>query len=261
MAQVPARSLAAAARTLMLAGRWTDALALLDTARPDEAERSLLAVTAADVAVEQDFFSFTNVADRYLEAASGCVGDADAWDLDFVRLKRAISEEQMNGPASWDPADRDPVVVSGLAARAVALRDSAPDDARRGRASFYGGIIHDLLRGDPAAGRAMYEAAREWAAAAGDELIVSYALRHLGYLAMQAGDLNAARADLVRSLELRMRLGCVPQVLAQYLALAELAQLTGDSGWAHAVAELVRDWANAGAGTRWLGPSAAELLK
>lgn len=252
----------------MLAGRWADALALLAAACPDEAERSPLAVAAAEVAIEQDSWTITSVASRYLDTATAAVADGDRWHLDFLLLKRdyndrlremftALSDPALSGPE----AARDPAAGAALAARAGELLAAAAEERSRAWAAFYAGLIEDLLRDDSVAAAPFYTSARDLGEQAGDDLIVSYAVRHLGYLAARAGDRGAAWTAFERSLTLRQRAGCVPHVLAQYLALAEMAAESGDDAWARGVAALVRDWAAAGAGTRWLAASAAQIAK
>src|SRR5215510_10267370 len=90
MAQVPATALIAAARALMLAGRWNEATLLLEGAAPaDAAERAMLAVTAAEVAVDRDFWTRTSGGSSALirasEAVAGNTGTI-AFDLEFTRL-------------------------------------------------------------------------------------------------------------------------------------------------------------------------------
>ena len=262
MADIPASALTAAANALMLAGRWADALALLDAARPSEAERSPLAVAAAGIAIEQDFWIITSVASRYLDAASAAVADGQRWYLDFLILKRDYNEALHAMFSAPEPALPDPGAAAVLGSRARDLRATAPDEGGRAWAAFYAGLIEDLLRGDISAAVPDYTSARDLGEQAGDELIVSYAVRHLGYAAARSGDRDAAWSAFERSLELRQRAGCVPHVLAQYLALAEMAAENGDAPWARTVAALVRDWAaTAGVGTRWLASSAAEIAK
>ena len=258
MTEIPAAHVTAAARALMLAGRWSQAAALLDSAVPaDEGERALLAVAAAEVAVDQDFWSRTAGGSSALtraRAAADGAGAAVSFDLEFVRLKHDYAI------ALFGPEDRDPSVAEGLAARAAALSDGALDPVRRANAVFYAGLIAELLRADEATARARYEQALRLGEEAGDELIISYALRHLGYLAAAAGDADGARGMLQRSMELRQRVGCVPHVLAQQLALAELARAGGrDAAWAEAMAGQVLTWARA-FGDTWLVPAASSIL-
>jgi len=254
MADIPAPQLAAAARALMLAGRWAQATDLLAAVAPaDGAERSALAVIAAEVAVDQDFWIRTACGSRALDHATSAVA---GHDLDFLRLKHDYNAELFRG---WQPdaAPRDPATVAGLADRAARLRDSAPSPGQRAWAAFYVGLVADVLGDDTAAARAAYEQARADAIEAGDELALSYALRHLGYLDAQAGAVEAGRQLLTQSLELRQRAGCVPHVLAQLLALAEFCD---DKAWVQTVAGLVQGWASGLDGSPWLADAAAELL-
>jgi tetratricopeptide (TPR) repeat protein len=258
MADIPASDLVAAARALSLAGRWPQATALLAAAdAADDAERAVLAVAAAGAAVDQDFWARTTCGATALDRASAAIDRlAEApedvvFDLSFAALKHDY-DEQLFGT-------RDATVAEALAERASALRGRAPDPARRARAAFYAGLIGELLRGDAEAGRLGYEEALRLGEESGDELIVSYACRHLGSLAFDAGDVDRARALLRRSLELRQRLGCVPHVLAQLFALAEVDAAESVAG-AAAAARMVRDWAAAAFPDSWLVPAAESLL-
>ena len=57
MVEIAAGPLATAARALMLAGRWAQAAELLTAATPaGEGEQAVLAITEAEVAIDQDFW-------------------------------------------------------------------------------------------------------------------------------------------------------------------------------------------------------------
>jgi hypothetical protein len=266
MVEIAVGRLAAAARALMLAGRWDQAAELLDgVIEAGEAERAFLAVAAAEVAVDRDFWLRTYGGAPALERATAAVGSASGelgFDLEFLRLKHDYGAELAGpdgGPPHRGPQGRDPVLLDELTRRSSWLRDTAPDQGRRAWAGFYAGLIADVLRGDDEAGRRFYLTALEDGEQAGDGLIVSYAVRHLGFLALAAGDTALARRHWERSRELRQREGCVPLVLAQQVALAELARDDGDPAAARAVAAEVGAWARA-LGRTWLEAAAAELL-
>ena len=139
MAQVPATALIAAARALMLAGRWNEATLLLEGAAPaDAAERAMLAVTAAEVAVDQDFWTRTSCGFSALirasEAVAGNTGTI-AFDLEFTRLRHDYGAE-LFGPDGGilppDGRDRRSLTRSRLAPlRCVTARPTRPG----GRAS------------------------------------------------------------------------------------------------------------------------------
>ena len=266
MAEIAAQPLAAAARALMLAGRWDQATSLLSAAAAaDAAERAVLAVAEAEVAVDHDFWCRTDRGASVLPGASAAVASAPqdpvlAYDLEFLRLRQSYAAELFgpDGVPRFGRDGRDPAVIDDLAARAEGLRDAAPDGARGAAATFYAGLIADNLRGDAAAGRAAFAAALDAALAAGDDLTVSEALRHLGYHHGESGDAEQARQMWERSAELRQRAGAVPYVLSQQLLLAGLARDAGDPGEARAVAGQVRRWARA-LGIGILEAPAAEL--
>jgi hypothetical protein len=244
--EIAGRQLAAAARALMLAGQWDQAAALLRSAAPDGAgERAVLAVTQAEVAVNQDFWCRTGLAPVALDEASAAVAEAPGdpgtgFDLELFRLQHDYAAE-LFGPGEEPrsgPEDGDATAAAGLAARAARLAGAAPD---RGRAA----AAEDNLRGDAPAAQSAYAAALAGAEAAGDELTESDALRHLGYHASEAGATDRARRMWERSAEQRQRAGAVPYVLSQLLLLAGLARDGGDQATARGLAGEVGRWAGA----------------
>jgi tetratricopeptide (TPR) repeat protein len=256
MTEIPASCLAEAARALMLAGRWLEATELLRAAAAtDEGERSVLAEAAAEVAIEQDFWIRTDIGSRALDHAFAVKGSSH--ELEFLQLKHDYNAVLFAG---FGGGERDPLAIAELKETASWLRDAAPTVSQRAWAAFYAGLIADVLGDDESAGRAAYSQALADGTEAGDDLVVSYALRHLGDLDARAGSVDAAREQLAQSLEVRQRLGCVPHALAQQLALAELAHDSGDVSWAQTVAGQVHAWALALPGDPWLVPASAELL-
>jgi GNAT superfamily N-acetyltransferase len=251
MVEITSGRLAAAAQSLMHAGQWARASELLDAAAPaDASERAVLAVAAAEVCVDRDFWCLTASADAALSRASEAVAEAAtgedtlSWDLDLQCLRHDYFAELLSpdGP-QFGPEGRAPAVIEDLAARAWRLRDLAPDGGRTATATFYAGLVEDNLRGDGVAGEALFAEALTAAEEAGAELTVSEALRHLGYWASQHGDLELAREQWERSTRLRQRAGAVPYVLSQYLLLAEAARDAGDVARARTLASEVHPWA------------------
>ncbi len=249
MAEIPASRLADAARALMLAGRWAQAAGLLEAAVPaGDAERAVLAVADAEVAVDEDFWVRTKRGASAAERARLAVaGDPVlSFEAEFLTLKHDYAAELLgpDGPR-FGPEGRDGRIIDDLAARAARLHDAAPDRRHAAAATFYAGLIEDNLRGDSAAARSLFARALTEAEQAGDDLVISEALRHLGYHAGQAGQADQARQMWERSAELRQRAGAVPYVLSQQLLLAGLARDSGDRDAARALAGQVRGWARA----------------
>jgi tetratricopeptide (TPR) repeat protein len=254
MAEIAAGPLAAAARSLALAGRWDQAAALLSVAAGfDTAERAVLAVAEAEVAVDQDFWCRTKRGASALSRARAAAADAPAlsFDVEFLQLRWSYAV------LLFEPDTRDSSAVEDLVSRAERLRTAAPDRGRGAAATFYAGLIADNLRGDAVTARSLFAAALE---AADDDLTESEALRHLGYHLGQDGEVEQARQMWERSVELRQRAGAVPFTLSQQLLLAGLARDSGDLDEARAVAGQVRRWARA-LGITVLEAGAADLCE
>jgi hypothetical protein len=255
MSEIAAARLAGVARALAHAGQWPRALELLATVGPDgEAERAVLAVAAAEVSVDHDFWCGTEGAAAHLAHAAESVGAAATagaahgtlpWELDLIRLRHDYYTELIgpDGPR-FGPEGRDARVAEDLAARAGRLRQAAPDGGRAALAMFLAGLIADNLRADPATAQALFAEALAAAKRAGDVMTESEALRHLGYWASQRGDTATARQQWERSAELRQEAGAVPYVLSQYLLLAELARDAGQEVRARTLAEAAGRWAH-----------------
>jgi hypothetical protein len=257
----------AAATALARAGRWDNADALLAaTVAGDPAGRAALALAAADTAVDRDMFTGSRRGPAALDAAEPLVAEAGElvlrWDLAALRLYSDYQAELFGGGAGmpeFGPDGRDPARVEELKARADRLTVDAPDGGRRGWASFYGALVVDNLMGDPAGGASRYASALRLGEQAGDGLLASYALRHLGGHDDENGDLAAARERWEEAADLRAADGHVTGVLAQQIWLATLADREGDHAGARAVATEVRRWA-AGIGLPWLVQQADDLL-
>lgn len=254
--QVPADEIAAAAIVLARAGCWSAAERLLDAAEGDNVrEAAALAIAQVEVATDSDLFRGGSVAADALAHAAPLVEAAadpvQSWDLEFLRIRQQYVAE-LQGDAV-DAAD-------ALAAGARAAHEAAPDASRAGWAAFYRGVIADNLKRDRVEAQELYELALSGARESGDDLLMSYALRHLGGHAEDQGNLVKARELAERSAELRARAGFVPGVLAQQVILASLAAAEGDKRAARAIASEVGRWADA-LELRGVGAQARALLE
>ncbi len=113
--------------------------------------------------------------------------------------------------------------------RAAELYQHLGDRRGEAEALFWAGIFHQVIRDDTAAALSPLQRSYELAAEVGDKLTRSYAARHLGFADMAAGNVDAARARLEESVQLRREIGFRPGVAAGLLALGELAAEEGDS--------------------------------
>lgn len=313
MAQLAASSVVTAALNLMHAGQWSAATDLLRAAEIDDpAEVRALAMTLAEVAVDQDFAQQTDTAEEPLAAAEQTLKTSpdptSRWDLNMLHLRKDYATELFHRPASAAStshndshhadtgeldarpehgadgresatsgtaeaqssadnrerrvsgaaraqvgADADGAVggtteawggAVGLGERAVGLRDGGADDGRRGLASFYAGLIADNLQGEPEAAFGHFTAAFEFGERASDELLMSFALRHLGDHAYTAGDLKLAREHWEQSTELRQKVGHLLGALAQQALLSVLLRDEGDAAGSRALAVEINRWSS-----------------
>jgi tetratricopeptide (TPR) repeat protein len=244
--------LVAAARELSNAGRWDRALALLDSARTTD--RAALDLAAAEVALEASWFTGSDEVGKRLAVCAGQSG----WEVEFLRLKYEYSRLLHVGdelrPGPWG---KDPAAIDDLGRRAVALRDRAAGDTRRGWSEMLIGWITDNLRAERDAAPAHYEAAL--AAAGDDDLLGREALRHLGDHDHDHGDYASAWRRWERATELGARAGAVPGTLSQQFLLAALHRAEGDEAGATALATEVARWSAAIGATRLHGRVAAFL--
>jgi hypothetical protein len=232
MSQLAAVDVITAATHLMRAGQWSAATALLNAADPDDpTEHLALALARAEVATDQDFAQQTNHAPVAIAAVEALA--AQSWDLAMLKLRKDYSSALFGSRAD----------NGELAERARQLIADAPDDAHRGAVTFYAGVMADNLYSQPEEAFAHYATAYQLGEKAGDELVMSLALRHLGDHAHTAGDLALARQQWERSTELRQKVGHLLGALAQQTLLAVLLRDEGDTAGSQALATEVNRWA------------------
>ena len=121
--------------------------------------------------------------------------------------------------------------------RAADLYRAVGDERGEAEAQFWIGCFHQVVRDDNTSAVPSLTAASELARKTGDQLTLSYALRHLGIAAHTAGDLDQARALLEESTALRRTLGFTAGVAANLVGLIYLAAAQGRSDDARALAD------------------------
>ena len=239
------------------AARYDDALALVDATQvTDERDRLELLMARASVVARRDYTRGTRSSgDHPLDAAQELAarigtGPTVAWDLAMQHLRRQYADQLVDGIG---PAGRDEAVVDAMTVEAVRLRDTAPEDGRRGWACMCLGWFADNLRGDRAEAPRHYSGALAAGRAVGDPLLVFEAQRHLGDHAHDDGDQAGALAAWVESAAAAARAGHVLGVLAQQGLLAVLARDAGDVAGARALAAETLRWAEQLGATRLAG--------
>lgn len=107
--------------------------------------------------------------------------------------------------------------------RAADLFRGAGDERGEAEAAFWIGCFHQVVRDDnPTAVPALTKSA-DLSRKTGDQLTLSYALRHLGIAAHMSNDYDEARALLEESTALRRTLNFTPGVAANLVGLIYLA--------------------------------------
>ena len=205
------------AEALRLAGRWDEALELLEGA---PASGPVLVELARTLNDRSTFGG--SLDDARTEAVLGELEELARAEADDALLAAALD---LRGRALHARflADRNAGEPEGeleLFERALALR---PADDVRGRAEslFHVGLVHQVVRGDGERSEPFFEESYRLAGEAGDPVLESYAVRHLGWTRQERGDLEGARAAFEESLRLRERAGFLPGVGAAALALAD----------------------------------------
>jgi tetratricopeptide (TPR) repeat protein len=200
----------------------------------------------------------------YEQAVFG--GDAEALpladrELDGVDADLSLARGRVLHARFLDTHAEDPGELT-LFERASKLYQRLGDVRGEGEAAFWIGCFHQVVRGDSAAAPAFFERSYQLASQAGDKLTMSYAARHLGFVAGNAGELDAAREKFEESLRLRREIGFEPGVAAALLALAELARRDGRHDDARALldeADAVADASGAHGIRRRIAETRAEL--
>jgi tetratricopeptide (TPR) repeat protein len=145
----------------------------------------------------------------------------DAVEADLALARGRVVHARFLAERADDPRERE------LFERAATLYRRLGDRRGEGEALFWLGTYEQVVRGDQAAALPSLRRAGELATAAGDDLTRSYVVRHLGFAAMAAGDLAAARAHFEESVALRRALDFPAGVAAGLVALAYLARQEG----------------------------------
>ncbi|MEW1777950.1 tetratricopeptide repeat protein [Streptomyces sp. NPDC086777] len=112
--------------------------------------------------------------------------------------------------------------------RAAELYRRLEDASGEAGALFWIGCWHQVVKGEGATGRPYFEQSYALAKSVGDRLTMSYAVRHLGFADKDQGRLDLALERLTESVALRREIGFKPGEAAGLVALAYLAEETGD---------------------------------
>jgi tetratricopeptide (TPR) repeat protein len=111
--------------------------------------------------------------------------------------------------------------------RAAEIYRAIGDVRGEAESVFFVGCFHQVVRDNNPSALPFFARALELSTEIGDDLIRSYALRHLGISAHATGNLPDARRLLEESTELRRRLGFISGVASNLVGLAYVARAAG----------------------------------
>jgi tetratricopeptide (TPR) repeat protein len=193
------------ARKLRGAGRWDEALELVDDP-----------LARADLLNEQALF--TGSPDARRRAAE---------ELDRAEALLALGRGRVLHAQFLVQRDaEDPRELESFE-RALELARALGDRALEAQALFWVGLVHQVVRGDHAESLPLFDRSYELARELGDTITMSYAVRHLAFADDAAGRHELAWARLQESAELRRAEGFLPGVAAALHALGEVAAEQG----------------------------------
>jgi len=196
-------------------GCWQEAAEIL---RPAAAQDPAVALSRAELLIEQCLFTADHweQAEEALRLAEAGVGSAEQ------RAAASCARGFLAYVASaLGPRDRLDEAQAALGRTSALLPPDAPG---RPLLDFRRGLVAENLLRDRTSAWIAYRRAHEGAAERGDELLRSYTWRHLGGLALAAGDHERAREGFHASLRLRESLGFTVGVAPALAALAEVSE-------------------------------------
>ncbi len=112
--------------------------------------------------------------------------------------------------------------------RGLELRQQGGTAVQIAESLFHVGLVHDVIRREYPQAAVYHQQAYDLAREAGDKVMASYAIRHLGFTRWAADDKEGVAQALQESLQLRREAGFVPGIAMALVALAQLDETNGD---------------------------------
>ncbi|HEY4457189.1 MAG TPA: hypothetical protein VGN81_22960 [Pseudonocardiaceae bacterium] len=163
-------------------------------------------------------------------------------ELDVVEADLALARGKLLHARFLDGREHVDERELPLFERAVELYEKHGERAKLADALFWVGCCHQIVLDDEATALDLFHAAYDLAAELGEDVIRSFAVRHLGFAALSTGELDLAQTRFAESLRLRRDAGApAATVAAAIIPLAVLAEQRGEDDRAeHLFAEATR---------------------
>jgi tetratricopeptide (TPR) repeat protein len=190
-----------------------------------------------------------------VDALAAADRELDEVEADLALARGRITHARFLAERQEDPRELD------LFERAVELYERVGDRRGEAEALFWVGIVHQVVHDDSGAALPSLERSYELAVEIDDKLTQSYAVRHLGFADLAAGNFDTGRERLEESVRLRREIGFGPGVAAGILALAEVTGEQGDTERAAALldeAQAIAEESGARGVVHWIEQVRAE---
>ena len=149
-------------------------------------------------------------------------------ELDLIEADLALARGKLLHARFLDGREHVDERELPLFERAAELYQALGERAKLADALFWVGCCHQVVLDDETTALDCFHAAYYLAAELGADVIRSFAVRHLGFAALNAGELDLAETRFAESLRLRQDAGAPPPVVAA--AIIPLAVLTEQRG-------------------------------
>lgn len=217
---------------LRLEGRWREALDALSGRDDVDARLERLRILGDEHLFGRDRSAEIDDELAAVAAVADETGDAALRAFVLTRRGLALHVGYLADRSRGEPPEELPSFE-----QALALRQELGDREGVAESLFHIGLVHQLVRGDDERARGYFRESYAVAEEAGDELMKSYAVRHIAAADETVGDLEAARRGFAESLALRERAGWRAGTAAAQVALAAVLRRQGRRDEARALAE------------------------
>ena len=113
--------------------------------------------------------------------------------------------------------------------RGLDLRKEHGSPSQIAESVFHIGLVHDVIRREYDLALPYHQQAYKLAKQAGDKLIMSYAVRHIGFTKLTQEDIEGATEAFSESLELRRSIRFIPGEAFALATLARMSKINGDN--------------------------------
>lgn len=251
-------------------GKWQDAINLLegvdattkDLSNHDQAKVQLeIGRTLTDEALfggKENQAIRTNILYQALEYAKSHGDKALLGDV-YDAIGFSLHTSYLESNKSQEPEKEMDFFKRGLD-----LRKEHGSSSQVAESVFHIGLVHDVIRQEYDKALPYHQEAYKLATETDDKLIMSYAIRHIGFTKLAVEDLAGAKQDFTESLELRESIGFKPGIAFSLATLARVELMENNNKQALAYLKKARKLLSSLGATpcvEWIDSLIAEITK